>query len=129
MKLTMEKSNHKPSIYVVEDNDDIGFILEYFLREEGFKVKLMTTASAFKQALREELPDIFLLDVMLPDGNGIELCNQIKSEVGSKQLPVIIMSANADISASQTCHAEEFIPKPFDLSNLLFKIKQRLAVA
>lgn len=121
---------HKqPSIYVVEDNEDIGFVLEYFLSEEGFQVKIMTTAEEFKKTVKETLPDVFLLDVMLPDGNGIELCQQIKNESRSKSLPVIMMSAHSDLKASQSCNAEEFIHKPFDLSNLLQKIKQHLPAA
>ncbi|MBC8984941.1 response regulator transcription factor [Pedobacter sp. N36a] len=119
-------AHHKPEIYVVEDNQDIGFILEYVLTEEGFQVKLLSTAAEFKSAFKLALPDIFLLDVMLPDGNGIALCDQIKKDLRSKQLPVLIMSANADITASQACNADEFIPKPFDLSNLIAKIKHHL---
>lgn len=119
-------SNHKPEIYVVEDNQDIGFILEYVLTEEGFQVKLLSSAAEFKTAFNLALPDIFLLDVMLPDGNGIELCDQIKKDLRSKQLPVLIMSANADITSAHTCHADEFIPKPFDLSDLIDKIKHHL---
>lgn len=122
-------SEERPEIYVVEDNQDIGFILEYVLTEEGFQVKLLSTAAEFKSAFQLALPDIFLLDVMLPDGNGIELCDQIKKDIRSKKLPVLIMSANADISASKTCHADEFIPKPFDLSDLIGKIKQHLPAA
>ena len=89
----------------------------------------MTTAADFRIALDEDLPDVFLLDVMLPDGNGIELCHLIKNEARSKKLPVIIMSAHSDITESQACHAEEFISKPFDLSNLLSKIRQHLPAA
>ncbi|ALL06888.1 hypothetical protein AQ505_16170 [Pedobacter sp. PACM 27299] len=122
-------SQHRPEIYVLEDNHDIGFILEYVLTEEGFKVKLLSSAAEFTEAFNLALPDIFLLDVMLPDGNGIALCDQIKKDLRSKQLPVLIMSANADITASQTCHADEFIPKPFDLSDLINKIKHHLPAA
>ncbi|WP_222536899.1 response regulator transcription factor [Pedobacter polysacchareus] len=122
-------SQQRPEIYVVEDNQDIGFILEYVLTEEGFQVKLLSSAAEFTKAFHLALPDIFLLDVMLPDGSGIELCDQIKKDIRSKQLPVLIMSANADITAVQTCHADEFIPKPFDLTYLIDKIKHHLPAA
>ncbi len=116
-------------IYVVEDNDDIGFILEYFLKDEGFQVSLLTTATDLKHAIKEALPDLFLMDIMLPDGNGIDLCHQIKTESRSKHLPVIMMSANEHVIASANCNAEEFLPKPFDLSNLLNKIRLHLPAA
>lgn len=117
------------SIFVVEDNEDIGFILEFFLHEEGFQVKLLTTAAAFRNAMETELPDLILLDVMLPDGNGLDLCQGIKRDHRVKQLPVMIMSAHADGARVKACNAEEFIAKPFDLYALLKKIKTHLPAA
>lgn len=122
-------NNTKPRIYVVEDNYDIGFVLELFLNDEGFDVKLLSTAKAFNRALENELPDLFLLDVMLPDGNGIDLCHQLKNNPRSKRLPILIMSAQAHENAAMNCEAEAFIAKPFDLSILLRKIKQYLPAA
>ena len=115
-------------IYVVEDNPDIGSILEYFLTGEGFQVNLLPTATDFKQAVNQSLPDLLLMDVMLPDGNGIELCHQLRAAGQSKHLPIIMMSANTDVTASH-CDADEFISKPFDLFNLLEKIRQHLYLA
>lgn len=63
------------TVFVVEDNEDIGYILEYYLGEEGFDVHLFPTISAFKEVFPAVMPKFFLLDVMLPDGNGIALCN------------------------------------------------------
>jgi DNA-binding response OmpR family regulator len=118
--------NTKPRIYVVEDDYDIGFVLELFLNDEGFEVKLLPTAKAFNNALKNELPDLFLLDVALPDGNGIELCHQLKKNPRSTRLPILIMSAQPNEDAAKYCEAEAFIAKPFDLSILLRKIKQHL---
>lgn len=122
-------NNVKPHIFVIEDNPDIGFILEYYLNEEGFEVKLFPTALSFQRAFKHEMPDIILLDVMLPDGNGLELCEQIKLNPKTSSLPVLIMSAHASIADSEDCPAEEFIPKPFDLSYLVKKIRKYLPAA
>ena len=119
----------KQRIYIVEDNYDIGFILELFLNDEGFTVKLLSTAKEFNNALKKGMPDLFLLDVMLPDGNGIDICHQLKKDPRSKRLPILIMSAQANQDAAKNCEAEEFIAKPFDLSILLRKIKQYLSAA
>lgn len=119
----------RPSIFVIEDNKDIGFIIELFLSEEGFNVQLFATAADFFKAFKNEIPDIFLVDVMLPDGNGIDLCDQIKHDLRVITAPVIIMSAHESVLAFKACGAEEFISKPFDLSHLLDKIKLHLPAA
>lgn len=114
------------SIFVIEDNEDIGFILDYFLREEGFRVRLFASAQDFTNAFKEEVPDIFLVDVMLPDGDGISLCNLIKCDSRSAATPVLIMSAHSDEKSLKRCKAEEFIPKPFDLFDLSGRIRTHL---
>ena len=117
------------SIFVIEDNEDIGFILDYFLREEGFKVRLFASAEDFTNAFRYEVPDIFLVDVMLPDGDGISLCNLIKHDSRSAEVPVLVMSAHADEQSARGCDAAEFIAKPFDLFELTNTINHHLAAS
>lgn len=121
--------SHKPYIFVVEDNADIGFILDYYLSEEGFDVRLFPTVAEFSTTFAVETPDIILMDVMLPDGNGLELCERIKHDPRTADLPVLIMSAHASMSNNTNCPAEEFIPKPFDLEFLLNKIRRHLPAA
>src|SRR5690606_22634863 len=96
------------SIFVIEDNEDIGFILNYFLTEEGFRVRLFASAEDFTNAFKYEVPDIFLVDVMLPDGDGISLCNLIKRDSRSAGVPVLMMSAHSDEKTVRKCNAEEF---------------------
>jgi len=117
------------SIFVIEDNEDIGFILDYFLKEEGFKVRLFASAVDFTNAFKYEVPDIFLVDVMLPDGDGIALCNLIKHDSRSAEVPVLMMSAHSDEMSVKRCNAEEFIPKPFDLFELTNTINNYLAAS
>lgn len=115
------------NIFIVEDNYDIGYILNLFLEEEGFNVSLFPTIAEFKKDYKQSLPDLFLLDVMLPDGNGIELCNEIKQNQRSSHLPILVMSAHspAEKMSKETC-ADGFITKPFDLNGLLQEIKKHL---
>lgn len=117
---------HK-KVFVVEDNFDIGYILNTFLDEEGFKTSVFTTISDFYKVYEKELPDIFLLDVSLPDGNGIELCRKLKHESRSLNIPIIIMSAHApnEKLALEDC-ADGYISKPFDLDAVLQNIKNIL---
>lgn len=107
------------TVFIVEDNEDIGFILDSYLSQEGFKVSLFPSVSAFKAVYPNELPDIFLLDVMLPDGDGITLCNEIKANAKTSKLPVVIMSAHSHpTQIAAKSKADSFIKKPFDLETI-----------
>ncbi|EDM35143.1 two component transcriptional regulator, winged helix family protein [Pedobacter sp. BAL39] len=120
----------RKSIYIVEDNKDIGYILQYFLSEEGFDAELFETVAAFKQGLSRKVPDLFLLDVMLPDGDGIDVCSGIKHDQLLMRKPVIIMSAHFPTEeAKQMSCADDFIPKPFDLFSILDRVRTHLPAA
>lgn len=120
----------KRSIYIVEDNKDIGYVLQYFLNEEGFDVELFETVASFNSRLLKKVPDLFLLDVMLPDGDGLEVCSFIKHEAAFKEKPVLIMSAHlpSEFAKKQSC-ADRFIPKPFDLFVILNQVNELLPAA
>ncbi|MES2457771.1 MAG: response regulator [Bacteroidota bacterium] len=112
-------------IHIVEDDDDIRFIVEYILVESGYSVSSSATAAAFKEYMSRDSPDLILLDVMLPDGNGIQLCRELKMDAKTKEILVIIMSAHAAARAvlEEAC-ADDFVSKPFDLDYLLERVKK-----
>lgn len=111
-------------IYVVEDNDDIRELVEYIIECEGLAVKSFANATDFKTALRGQNPDLVVLDIMLPDGNGIEICSMIKSNATTKDIPVLLMSANTNITyAGKESDANDFISKPFDINDLVGRVK------
>lgn len=114
-------------IHVVEDDDDIRFIVEYILMETGYKVTSSATAKEFNEYITTARPDLILLDVMLPDGNGIEICRKIRSSKDTSEMKVIIMSAHAAEKAvlEEAC-ADDFISKPFDLDYLIDHVKKIL---
>ncbi len=116
-------------IYVVEDDQDIRQIIEIILESEGYKVKLFPDISSFHAATTDNIPDLYLLDVMLPDGNGLELCKEIRTTLKTKDIPIIVMSAHAseDVVFKQ-CSANDFISKPFDLHDILFRIKKQITL-
>lgn len=114
-------------IYVLEDDQDINFIVEYILIEEGYEVKTFDTAKKFEAQMLLNLPDLILLDVMLPDGNGIEICHRLKTEPHTAKLPIVIMSAHAaETSILEEACADNFVSKPFDLEYLLKIVKKTL---
>lgn len=108
-------------IYVLEDDKDIGFILNYILFDEGYQVKVYETISAFKNALHRGSPDLLLMDVRLPDGNGMELCAELKDNL-TFDVPVLMMSADWHVNHKDMCGANDFIAKPFDIDLMVSKI-------
>jgi DNA-binding response OmpR family regulator len=114
---------NKSDIYIIEDNEDIGYVLTYFLQDEGYNVSLFPTVADFTKAFEKSCPDLFLIDVMLPDGNG----TNIKADTRTGEIPVILMSAHApaEIMSKESC-ANAFLNKPFDLQVLLGTIKTHL---
>jgi DNA-binding response OmpR family regulator len=111
-------------IFVLEDDKDIREIVEWILMEEHFEVESFANVHDFTARDMNVLPDLFILDVMLPDGSGLDVCNVLKSKDVHKNTPVIIMSAHASLEqVSAGCKADGFIHKPFNVNYLLEKIQ------
>lgn len=115
------------NILIVEDDTDILELVEYLLSARGLKVYGVGSAKKFWERLRLQIPDVIILDIMLPDGNGFELCMQLKSSEATKHIPVVLMSANFNRQEleSKPC-AQEFISKPFDVNEFIGKIQQQI---
>ncbi|KQS92408.1 response regulator [Chryseobacterium sp. Leaf394] len=115
-------------IYIVEDDDSIREILEIFLTSEDYSVQSFENVKEFDQRNKEEKPDLYLFDVMLPDGSGIDLCSQIKTSRENAEIPVLIMSAHAQLkNFADDCQPDGFISKPFDIDHLLLQIQEIIA--
>ncbi len=115
------------SIHLLEDDEDIRFIVEYVLIEEGYEVESFSTALEFNNNLQNQIPDLVILDVMLPDGNGIEICRTLKTAPKTAAIPIIIMSAHAaEKSVLEEACADDFISKPFDLNHFIRHVKTQL---
>jgi two-component system phosphate regulon response regulator PhoB len=116
-------------IQVVEDDEDIRFCVQFVLEDADFIVELFEDATSFNCRERKDNVDLIILDVMLPDGNGIELCKNIRADFHTHGIPVLIMSAHA---RSQTilddACANDFISKPFDIDDFLKRVKTNLQV-
>lgn len=111
-------------IHIVEDNDAIREVLEIFLTSENYDVKSFGSVREFYKRDVNVTPDLYLFDVMLPDGSGIDLCQQIKNDKNNKAVPVIIMSAHADLKDMKNlCQPDDLISKPFDIDNILKRIE------
>jgi DNA-binding response OmpR family regulator len=113
------------TIFIVEDETGIRDALQLLLSFENYDVRSFSTVEAFNNRDQSVVPDIFILDVMLPDGLGTDLCNQLKESPETSNIPVMIISAHAKSeNVTQSCQADEFIPKPFDIDDVLVKIEK-----
>jgi len=113
------------TICILEDSPEILEIITIVLEEEDYEVHGFGTVSAFMSGIVSLNPSLCLLDVMLPDGNGLDVCKYLKDTYGKGGFPVMIMTANSQLDKMrENCDADDFIAKPFDIDNLSAKIKQ-----
>jgi DNA-binding response OmpR family regulator len=121
--IKMEKN-----IYLVEDDGDIRELIRYLLSKYGYNVIQCATANIFREKMNELFPDLIILDIMLPDGNGVDICAEIKSNEATRHIPVLLMSANINNALKfNKSAAEGFISKPFNIDDLLEKVKHMVA--
>jgi len=115
----------KKKVWVIEDDPDIGEVISFLLDDEGYDVSLFPNATLFKQQLPQSDADIMVMDIMLPDGNGIDLCHTVKASSTLKHVPILMMSANKAMSdMSGSYKADDFIAKPFDINEFMRKIRR-----
>jgi two-component system alkaline phosphatase synthesis response regulator PhoP len=114
------------NILIIEDEKDIVEAIEYNLKKEGYKVyKAYDGRSAIKIA-REKIPDLIILDLMLPALNGLEVCKILKKEKETAAIPVIMLTAKGsevDKVLGLELGADDYITKPFGMRELLARIK------
>lgn len=115
------------TIFILEDETGIRDALQLLLSFEDYDVRSFSTVEAFNNRDHSVVPDIFILDVMMPDGSGIDVCNELKSQPETANTPVMIMSAHAkDHEVISRCDADEFVSKPFDIDAVLLQIENLL---
>lgn len=119
----------KQSILVVEDEEDIRELISYNLAREGFKVSSVASGEAALKAVKTALPDLVLLDLMLPGLDGLEICRQIRAHAASSRVPVLMVTAKgeeADVVTGLELGADDYIVKPFSPRVLLARVRAAL---
>lgn len=116
-------------ILAVDDNPDILDVINEILSYEGYEVCTISDGHDIFDAIAEINPDLILLDVMLNDMDGREICLAIKEDKSIKHIPVIMISASHDMHTELNNHGapNDFIAKPFDMYYLISKVSDQLA--
>ncbi len=113
-------------VLVVEDEEPLVLLLTYNLEAEGFRAAVARTGDEAEVAIREDPPDIVVLDWMLPGLSGLELCRRIRSGRNSKNIPIIMLTAKGeetDRVRGLTVGADDYIVKPFSVPELVARIR------
>ncbi len=124
-----DQSENSPSILIVEDSEDVRIYLSELLKDE-YKILLSDNGKIGLQSAFENLPDLIISDVMMPEMDGIDFCKRVKSDWQTSHIPVILLTAKATsenkIDGLET-GADVYLTKPFSSKELLVRIKNLLA--
>lgn len=114
---------------VVEDDADIREIIMMVLDMEGYRVTGLDNGHQVVQLVQQERPDIVLLDVMLGDTDGREICRALKNDPQTENVPILIVSATHGDQGKgdSNCGANDYLGKPFDIRELVARVKRLAA--
>ena len=113
-------------IAVIDDEPDILELVSLHLIKSNFKVKEFLNAESFFRFLSSKIPDLIILDIMLPDSDGIEICKYLKSSQDFSSIPIIMLTARAtetDKVLGLELGADDYITKPFSTRELVARVK------
>lgn len=116
----------KASVLIVEDEDAIVTLLQYNLEKEGYRVRTTDNGNEAFMLIREDKPDIIILDWMLPGMSGVEICSKIREDKKNRDIPIIMLTAKGEeldrITGLET-GADDYMTKPFSPAELSARIK------
>lgn len=116
-------------IYLLEDDDSIRELVTYTLNSQGMEAEGFARPSQFWKALSQRIPSLVLLDIMLPEEDGISILKKLRSSASTKKIPVIMLTAKGseyDTVRGLDSGADDYIPKPFRMMELLSRIRALL---
>lgn len=116
-------------IYLVEDDDNIRELVIYTLRQSGLSAEGFALPSAFDEACSKQMPRLVLLDIMLPEEDGLSILRRLRSDPATKKLPVMMLTAKGseyDKVLGLDSGADDYLPKPFGMMELLARVKALL---
>jgi two-component system phosphate regulon response regulator PhoB len=119
----------REKILVVEDEEDILELIKYNLTKEGYQVTAVSSGELAIEAARRVVPDLILLDIMLPGMDGLEVCRMLKRDPVTEKIPVVMLTAKgeeSDIVTGLEIGADDYMPKPFSPKVVIARIRNLL---
>lgn len=113
-------------VLIVEDEEPLVLLLRYNLEAEGYKVDVAMRGDEAELRLREDIPDLLLLDWMLPGISGIELCRRLRARTETRDLPILMLTARGEESERVRglgTGADDYVVKPFSVPELIARVK------
>lgn len=113
-------------VLVVEDEPDIARLIQFHLDREGFRTTVVASGRAALEAMSPEPPELIVLDIMLPDVDGLEVCRRLKRDRETRQIPILMASARgeeSDVVAGLELGADDYVTKPFSPKVLIARVK------
>jgi len=113
-------------IWIVEDEPDIANLVAHHVRKEQFEVNIFHNGESFLESVETEVPDLVILDLMLPGVSGLEICKDLMGKERTQTTPIIMLTARgteADIVLGLELGADDYVVKPFSVSELMARIK------
>jgi DNA-binding response OmpR family regulator len=120
-----------PHILIVDDEPNIVMSLEFLMRKNGYQVGIARNGTEALAAIAQTPYDLVLLDIMMPDVDGYQVCQQLRAQPGRAGTKVIFLSAKSrepDIQKGYEVGADLYIPKPFSTRQLMEKVRELLAI-
>lgn len=118
-----------PKILIVDDDPNILLSLDYLMRKNGFQVFVARNGQEALELIEQELPQLILLDIMMPDVDGYQICAHVKNNPSLQAIQIVFMSAkskDADIQKGLDMGAVAYFTKPFSSKQLLNKVQELL---
>ena len=116
-------------VYIVEDDKNIREIEVIALKNSGYEVQEFETAGEFRKAFEERQPDLLLLDLMLPDADGLDIVRELRQDKRGRELPIILVTARTteiDKVKGLDIGADDYLTKPFGIMELISRVKALL---
>lgn len=116
-------------VLIIEDDPDINQLIRTYLEKEGYRVSAALTGTEGMRLAKSEHPDMIILDLMLPEMDGFEICKRIRSDAKIAETPIIILTAKteeADTIVGLELGADEYVTKPFSPKSLVARVKALL---
>ena len=114
-------------VLVVDDESDVTELLQYRFEQEGYRVATLNDPLGFVAKVREFEPDLMLLDIMMPELSGIQLCRIVRADTSMKDIPVIFLSARGEVEdriKGLEAGAEDYVSKPFNINELILRVSK-----